>query len=73
MADVIAIMFVLADVIANYALWDIIPIYIMFVVDVMTTFCMADVIAIVADGIATCTWADVIAACMTSGTANCDS
>ena len=61
MADVSAIMFVLADVIANYVLWYIIPIYIMFVVDVMTTLCMADVIAIVAGGIATCTRADVIA------------
>ena len=34
---------------------------------------MADVIAIVADGIATCTRADVIAPYMTGGTANCDS
>ena len=38
MADVIAIMFVLADVIANYILWYIIPIYIMFVAGVITTF-----------------------------------
>ena len=34
---------------------------------------MADVIAIVADGIATCIRADVIALSMTGGTANCDS
>ena len=34
---------------------------------------MADVIAILADGIATCIRADVITLCMTGGTANCDS
>ena len=73
MAGVNAIMFILADVIANYVLWDIIPIYIMFVVDIITTLYMADFIAIVADGIATCTRADVIAPYITSGTAKCDS
>ena len=34
---------------------------------------MADVIAIVADGIATCTRADVIAPYISGGTAKCDS
>ena len=37
MAGVNAIMFILADVIANYVLWDIIPVYIVFVVDIITT------------------------------------
>ena len=45
----------------------------MFVADVMTTLCMADVVAMVADGNCHITWADVIALYMTDGTANCDS
>ena len=43
--------FMLADAIANYVLWDIIPIYIVFVADVITTLYMAGVIAMVADRI----------------------